>query len=136
MAQEQRAIAHPFQRRRRVRDERDGLTLLAKREDAVDALALKGLVADREDLVEEQDLRVHVDGDRETEPHVHARGVRADRQVDEALQLAELDDLVEAAVDLVLLEAVDRRAEVDVVAAGEVLVEARRRARGASRSGR
>ena len=40
------------------------------------------------------------------------------------LELAELDDLVESAVDLALPQAVDRRAQVDVVAAGEVVVEA------------
>ncbi len=124
LAEQHRAIAHPLERRRRVGDERDRLALLLEAEDPVDALALERLVADREHLVEEQDLRVDVDRDREAEPHVHARGVRADRQVDEALELAELDNLVEPAVDLLLPEPVDRGAEVDVVAAGEVLVEA------------
>ena len=47
-----------------------------------------------------------------------------DRQVNKALELAELDDLVEPTVNLVLAQAVDRRAQVDVVAAGEVRVEA------------
>ena len=50
--------------------------------------------------------------------------VRADGQVDEAVELAELDNLVEPTVDLLLPQPVDRGAEVDVVAAGEVLVEA------------
>ena len=93
-------------------------------EDAVDALALERFVADGEHLVEQQDVGVDVDRDREPEAHVHAGGVRPDRQVDEALELAELDDLVEPAVDLLLPQAVDRRAQVDVVATGEVVVEA------------
>ena len=41
--------------------------------------------------------RVDVDGDREAQPHVHARRVVLDLVVDELLELGELDDVVEAA---------------------------------------
>ena len=37
------------------------------------ALALEGLVADGEHLVDQQDVGVEVRGDREAEPHEHAR---------------------------------------------------------------
>ena len=65
--------------------------------DAVEALALERLVADREHLVDEEDVGVDVDGDREPEPHVHARRVVLHLLVDELLELGEVDDLVEDA---------------------------------------
>ena len=43
-----------------------------------------------------QHVGIDVDGDREAEPHVHARGVGLDRRVDEVGELGELHDLVEA----------------------------------------
>ena len=60
-------------------------------------LALEGGVADREHLVDEQDLRLEVGGDGEGEPHRHAARVALDRGVEEALDLGEVDDFVEAA---------------------------------------
>ena len=70
---------------------------LLELEDLAEALALERLVADGEHLVEQQDVGVDVHRDREAKPHVHARGVGANRQVDEALELGEGDDLVHAA---------------------------------------
>ena len=51
--------------------------------------ALEAGVADREDLVDEEHLRVHVDGHGEARAHVHARGVVLDRHVDELLEPGE-----------------------------------------------
>ena len=62
-------------------------------------LRWNGLVADGEDLVEQQHVRLDVRRDREAEPHVHPRRVRADRQVDEVLEPGERDDLVELLAD-------------------------------------
>ena len=124
LLEENPTIAHSLERSARVRDERDCHASPLELEDALDAFPLEGLVPDGEHLVEEQDFCIDVDGDREPEAHVHARGVRSNWQVDEALELAELDDRVEPAVDLLFAQAVDRCAQVDVVAAGEVRVEA------------
>ena len=76
-----------------------------------DALALEGLVADREDLVEEQHVGPNVDRDRESEPHLHPGRVRAHGEVDEPLELCEVDDLLEPLVDRAPLEPVDRSAQ-------------------------
>ena len=76
--------------KRTVRPSRGDLAHLAE------ALALERRVADREHLVDEQDLRLEVGGDGEGEPHVHAARVALDRGVEELLDLGELDDLVEA----------------------------------------
>jgi hypothetical protein len=44
------------------------------------------LVADREHLVDQQELRIGVDRDRETEPDVHPRRVVLDRLVEEVAE--------------------------------------------------
>ena len=63
-----------------------------------EALLLELGVADGEHLVDEQDLRLEVRGDREREPHVHPARVALHGRVDELLDLGELDDLVELAL--------------------------------------
>ena len=64
------------------------------------ALLLEGGVADRQHLVDQQDLRLEVGGDGERQPQVHAARVVLHRRVEEPLDLGEGDDLVELALDL------------------------------------
>ena len=63
---------------RRVADEDDRASLFAELRDALHALALEGLVADGEHLVDEKDVGIGVHGDREREAHVHAGRVELD----------------------------------------------------------
>jgi hypothetical protein len=107
-----------------VRDEDDRAAPLLELEHLAEALSLEGLVADGEHLVEQQHVRVEMRRDREAEPHVHPRRVRAHRPVDRLLELGESDDLVEALADLRALQPVDRTVQEDVLAAREVGVEA------------
>ncbi len=93
--------------------------------DDAEALPLEALVADREHLVEQQDVGVEERGDREAEPHRHPRRVRPHGPVDRVLDLGEGDDLVEPFADLAPAEPLDRPVEEEVLAAGEVGVEAR-----------
>ena len=123
--QQHRAIAEALDRRSVVRDEDDRAAALLELEDLAEALPLERLVADGEHLVEQQDVGLDVRGDREAEAHVHPRRVRAHRQVDEVLEPGEGDDLVELLADRRAAEAVDRAVEVDVLAAGQVGMEAR-----------
>ena len=81
-------------------------------------------VADGQDLVDDQDLRLQVGRDREGQPDVHPAGVALHRRVEELLDLGEGDDLVELAGDLGLPHPEDRAVEVDVLAAGQLGVEA------------
>lgn len=67
------AVAHLLHLAEGVRDDDDRLAGLLEGADAVEALALERLVADGQDLVDEQDVGVGVHGDGEREPHVHAR---------------------------------------------------------------
>ena len=114
----------PVDRGRVVGDEDDRAAALLELEDLPEALALELLVADGEDLVQQQHVDLEMRGDRETEPHVHPRRVRAHRDVDEALQLREGDDLVHVPPDVLALEAEDGAVQVDVLAARELRVEA------------
>ena len=88
------------------------------------ALSLERAVAHRQDLVDDQDLRLQVGGDREGEPRVHPAAVALDRRVEEALDLGEGDDLVELGVDLGLAHAEDGAVQEHVLAAGQLGMEA------------
>jgi hypothetical protein len=89
-----------------------------------EALALEGRVADRENLVHDQDLRLQVRRHGEREPQLHPARVALDRRVDEALDVGERDDLVELPLDLLALHPEDRAVEEDVLATRQVGVEA------------
>ena len=99
VSQQDCARAEALDGRRIVGDEHDRSATLLELEDLAEALALELLVADREHLVEQQHVDLEVRGDREAEPHVHARGVRSHGDVDEPLELRERDDLLEVPVD-------------------------------------
>jgi hypothetical protein len=55
--------------------------------DPAQALALEALVADGEDLVDEEHIGIEEGGDREAEAQEHARRVRLDRNLDEVAEL-------------------------------------------------
>ena len=78
-------------------DEEDGAAPAGDVAHLAEALLLERRVADRQHLVDEQDLRLEVRGDRERQAHVHAARVALHRRVDELLDLGERDDLVELA---------------------------------------
>ena len=107
-----------------VGDEDDGAALGAEGLDLVDAAALEVLVADGEDLIDEEDLGVGVGGDGEAQAQGHARGVGADGVVDELAQLSEGDDVGDELLGVGGAEAEQRAVHADVLAAGEVAVEA------------
>ena len=92
--------------------------------DGLVALALEGLVAHREHLVDQHDRVLQLGDEREAQAHLHAAGVVPDRGVDELrLDLREVDDLVEALVDRLLGHAVQGAHQVHVLPAGQVVVE-------------
>ena len=123
MLEQRDLVAEVPDRPERVRHDHDGLAAVLELGELLGAPALELLVADREHLVDEEDVRIHVDRDREAEPHVHARRVVLHRRVDEVLEPGEPDDVVEARVELLLREPEDRAVEVHVVAARQLGVE-------------
>ena len=90
----------------------------------LDAALLEIGVADREDLVEQQDVGIEVRRDGEAQPHVHARRVVLDRHVDEVGEPGILDDRIVDALDLRPRQPVDRGVEKQVLASGELRMEA------------
>ena len=90
----------------------------------VEALLLEGGVADREHLVDQQDVGVDLDRHREGQAHVHARGVVLELEVLELLELGELDHALVAGARLARGEPEHDPVQRDVVAGGEVRVEA------------
>src|SRR5262249_18723994 len=120
-----RTVAKPLHRLRVVRDEDDRPTAAFELGDLGEALTLVVLVADGEDLVEEQDVGLDVRGNRESESHEHSRRVRAYRQIDEALELGERDDLGHRLANPRAGEPVDGAVQVDVLTSAEIGMEAR-----------
>jgi hypothetical protein len=107
-----------------VRHEDDRLAGVLQVLELLEALLLEGGVADREHLVDEQDVGVDLDGHREREAHAHAGRVVLELEVDELLELREGDDVVEAGARLAPRQAEHRRVDDHVVARREVRVEA------------
>ena len=89
-----------------------------------EALLLEVGVADREDLVDQEDLWFEVGRHRERQTQVHPGRVALHRRVEELRHARELHDLVELRLDLASAHPKDGTGEVDVVAPGELGVEA------------
>ena len=81
-------------------------------------------VAGGEHLVEQQDVRVDRGRDGEAEPGAHPRRVGLERRVDEVAELGVLDDRRQELAGHRVVEPEERAAEQDVVAPGQLLVEA------------
>jgi hypothetical protein len=110
--------------RERVRDEENRFPGSSEVLDSVVALPLETLVSDRERFVHEQDVGLDVGRDRECEARGHARRVGPDRRVDEFLDLRPLDDACRAASHLRPGEPEERPLQDDVLAPGQLGVEA------------
>ncbi len=123
--QQQRSVAEPPHRVGVVAHEEDRPPLVRGVAHLAEALPLKGRVAHRENLVHDQDVRFQVGGHGEGQPQVHAARIVLHGSVDEAFDLGEGDDFVELAADLLPRHPQDRTVEVDVLAPGELPVEAR-----------
>src|SRR5581483_4092264 len=107
-----------------VADEDDCPPLLRDVAHLAEALALKLGVPNGDDLVNEQDLRLEMRRDCERETDLHAARVALHGRVEEAGDARELDDLVKAAHDLGAAHAEDGPVQENVLAAGQLRVEA------------
>src|SRR2546423_1060158 len=108
-----------------MRDDDDRLATRTKVFELLAAFSLKVRISNGEDLVDQEDVWLDVDGNRESEPDVHSRRVILDGRVDEVLQPGEVDDLVESLIDLPLAETEYGAIEVDVLATRELRMESR-----------
>ena len=83
-----------------MRHQQDRLAPPLELRELVEALQTKPFVADRKDLVDNQDGWIDVDGDGEAQSHIHPGRVGLHRGINERLEFRELDDLVETVCDL------------------------------------
>jgi hypothetical protein len=90
-----------------------------------EALLLEDDVADGKDLVDDENLRLEVRGNRERQPHVHATRIALHRRIDEPLHLGEGDNRVELAADLRLPHAENRAVEEYVLAPRQLRMKPR-----------
>ena len=88
-----------------MRHENDRPALALELVHAFHAFLLESFVPYGEHLVDEQHVRLDVDGNRKPETDVHARRVETYLVVNELLELRERDDVVEATFDLAAREA-------------------------------
>src|SRR5262249_4836964 len=122
--EQDRPVAEALDGARVVRDEDDRPAAALEVPDPSEALRLEGFVAHGQYFVQEKNVGKDVHRDREAKPHVHPGRVRLDRHVGELLELRELDDLREVLVDVATAQPMYRRAQVDVLYAGELGMEA------------
>ena len=99
-----------------VRDQQNSATIGLKLTNTVHALGLETLVTHGEHFVHDEHIGIRGHGYGKAESDVHTRGEKLDGRVDELLELGELHDLVNQAVDLASRETEHRGGEVDVVA--------------------
>jgi hypothetical protein len=108
-----------------VGDEEDGLTLCLQVGDEAVAFVLKRFVTNREDFIHQENIRVGVNGNSETESEFRAVIPRTQVGINFLFQFRELNDLRNARANLFLTHTKDGGEELDVFQAGEVVVKSR-----------
>src|SRR6185369_8394168 len=108
-----------------MRDQQNGFSTTLELGELVEALVCEGFVTDGEHFVDEQDVGIDVDRHGESKTHVHAGGVGFHRRIDELAELGEIDDFVEARLDLLLRQSEHDSVDEDVLASGNLWMKAR-----------
>src|SRR5688572_14889268 len=108
-----------------VRTEENRAPLFLELTDLVDALLLKVTVADRESLVDHQNVGIDVDGDGKREAHVHARRIGFHRAVEKRVELGELENRRKAVANLGRRQTEDGGIESGIIAAAELGMKSR-----------
>src|SRR5699024_960550 len=119
----ERLVAHLLDLADGVADEEDRPALLAELLHAPDAFVGECIITDGECLVDDEHIRIGVDGDGEAEAGLHAARIILDRPVHEILELAEFDDIPILLVDLPLAHAVHQALHADVLFPRQLHVE-------------
>ena len=119
-----RALADPRDGAEVVADEEHRPPLLGELRHLSEAPALELGVADREHLVDDDDVGLDVRRDREGEAQVLAGRVALDGRLEQLLDAGELDDVVEAPADVRALQPEDGAVQEDVLAPVQLRMEA------------
>ncbi len=88
------------------------------------AFPLKGKIANGEDLIDEQNLRLKMRRHGEGQARLHAAAIVLERTIQEFSHFGEAYDLVEFARDFLTAHAENCAVEIDVLASGELRMKA------------
>src|SRR5262249_23196782 len=91
--------------------------------DLAETLLLKVRVANRQNFIDQQDLRIEMGRHGEGKFRIHPTRVALSRSVEESFDLGKGDDRIEMALDFPLAHSQDSAAEEDVFAARELGME-------------
>src|SRR5580700_373107 len=83
------------------------------------ALLLKLAVANCENLVDDQDLRVEMRGNRERKPNIHTAAISLHGHINEPLDAGKIDDFIEVSIDLATGHTKNRAIDKDIFPSGE-----------------
>src|SRR5687767_15195759 len=83
-----------------MRDEHNRHSITTELFQSLITLLLKSRVTDRQDFVDDQDLRFNVGGNRKSQARVHPGRIPFHRRIDELTDPREVDDRVHLAGDL------------------------------------
>ena len=101
-------------------DENDGPPRARDVAHFAEALFLEIDVADGEHFIDEQNFRLEMRGHGKRQPHVHPARIMFHRRIDEFFQLRERHNLIELALDLLLVHPQDRAAQERVFPARQL----------------
>ena len=122
---EQGVVAKLLNRFEGVRYEQERFALLLQGAHPFEALGLEGNVADGEDFIDEEDIRINFHRDREAETHIHAAGVMLHWRVDKIFQPGEFHNVVHAANHILARDAKNGGVQDRVFTSGEFGMKAR-----------
>src|SRR5438067_1238481 len=104
-------------------DKYDGATLLANLVHPAETLFLERRVADRQDLIDQQDLGLEVRRYRKGEPDIHSGAVPLDRRIQESIDLGKADNLIELCSYLISRHPENRAVQKDVLSTRQLGVK-------------
>src|SRR5882757_2036081 len=107
-----------------MRDEDDRASGAGDIAHLAEALFLEIYVADGQDFIDEENLRLEVSSDSEGQADVHAGGVVLYGGVNEFVEFGEGHDFIELALDFALAHAEDSAGEKRVFVAGQLRMKA------------
>jgi hypothetical protein len=102
----------------------DGFPTATEGSHLIVALLNESFVANRQNLIDEQNVGVGMHGDRKPQAHVHPHRIGLHGFIDECFQLGEADDIIEVLSDFALGKAQDSAIDEDVFPSTELRMKA------------
>lgn len=119
------AITNGIDFAERVTDEDDDPALRRDLLHAPGRLVREEGIADRQGLIDDEDVRLNEGAHGEGKASLHAGRVGPDGPIDELAELGEGNHLLDMGVDIRMRGSVDRRVQVDILAAGHIVAQDR-----------